>query len=163
MLNLQHRAAARRRAIALLEHKPWAADDGETWLAAFRWPDGAGEVEGAELEVGPGLLVDAAGAGRQGAAPPCASARCARTRRAAVARARSAPAQDAGPDARRSATGAAARRRAAAASAAGSADAPRRRDERRRRRASRRRALRAAPRDAPDAAERTPAPAARRR
>src|SRR5918999_2923718 len=49
---------SRRRAIALLEHKPWAADDGKTWLAAFRWPDGAGEIQGAELEVGPGLVVE---------------------------------------------------------------------------------------------------------
>ena len=47
----------RRRAIALLEHKPWAADDGKRWLAAFRWPDGAGAIESAELEVGPGLIV----------------------------------------------------------------------------------------------------------
>ena len=57
VLNLNS-GGARRRAIALLEHKPWAAEDGEVWLAAFRWPDGAAEVSGAELEVGPGLLVD---------------------------------------------------------------------------------------------------------
>jgi hypothetical protein len=58
VLNLQMGGGSRRRAIALLEHKPWAADDGETWVAAFAWPPGAGEVEGAELEVGPGLVVD---------------------------------------------------------------------------------------------------------
>jgi hypothetical protein len=58
VLNLHTGGGSRRRAIALLEHKPWAADDGETWLAAFAWPQGAGEVEGAELEVGPGLIVD---------------------------------------------------------------------------------------------------------
>jgi hypothetical protein len=57
VLNLNSEGS-RRRAIALLEHKPWAAEDGQVWLAAFRWPDGAGEVSGAELEVGPGLLVD---------------------------------------------------------------------------------------------------------
>jgi hypothetical protein len=51
-------SGSRRRAIALLEHKPWAADDGKTWLAAFRWPQGAGEIQGAELEVGPGLIVE---------------------------------------------------------------------------------------------------------
>ncbi len=56
VLNL-NTGGTRRRAIALLEHKPWAADDGKTWLAAFRWPDGAGEIESAELEVGPGLIV----------------------------------------------------------------------------------------------------------
>jgi len=48
----------RRRAIALLEHKPWAADDGKTWMAAFRCPDGAGDIESAELELGPGLVVE---------------------------------------------------------------------------------------------------------
>ena len=58
VLNLHMGGGSRRRAMALLEHKPWAADDGETWLAAFAWPPGAGEVEGAELEVGPGLIVD---------------------------------------------------------------------------------------------------------
>jgi hypothetical protein len=58
VLSLQISGGARRRAIALLEHKPWAADDGQTWVAAFAWPQGAGEVEGAVLEVGPGLIVD---------------------------------------------------------------------------------------------------------
>src|SRR5215211_6827009 len=57
VLNLNS-GGSKRRAIALLEHKPWAAEDGEVWLAAFRWPDGTGEVSGAELEVGPGLLVE---------------------------------------------------------------------------------------------------------
>lgn len=57
VLNLQT-GGSRRRAIALLEHKPWAADDGQTWLAAFTWPEGAGAVQGAELEVGPGLVVE---------------------------------------------------------------------------------------------------------
>jgi len=57
VLNL-NTSGARLRAIALLEHKPWAAGDGETWLAAFRWPEGAGDVQGAELEVGPGLIVE---------------------------------------------------------------------------------------------------------
>jgi hypothetical protein len=57
VLNL-HTGAGRRRAIALLEHKPWAATDGQTWLAAFAWPDGTADVKGAELEVGPGLVVE---------------------------------------------------------------------------------------------------------
>ena len=55
VLNLRTGGGSRRRAIALLEHKPWAADDGEMWLAAFTWPKGAADIEGAELEVGPGL------------------------------------------------------------------------------------------------------------
>ena len=69
MLNLND-GGTRRRAIALLEHKPWAADDGETWIAAFPWPEGAGEIESAELEVGPGLVVElpALGAARREAA-----------------------------------------------------------------------------------------------
>jgi hypothetical protein len=58
VLSLHMGGGSRRRAIALLEHKPWAADDGERWVAAFAWPQGPGEVEGAELEVGPGLIVD---------------------------------------------------------------------------------------------------------
>ena len=32
----------RRRLIALLEHKPWAADDGQPWIAAFTWPPEVG-------------------------------------------------------------------------------------------------------------------------
>ena len=46
VLNLQTGGGSRRRAIALLEHKPWAADDGETWLAAFTWPKGAARRRG---------------------------------------------------------------------------------------------------------------------
>ena len=57
VLNVRTRTG-RRRLIALLEHKPWAADDGRIWLAAFAWPEGTGEVESAELEVGPGLAVE---------------------------------------------------------------------------------------------------------
>ena len=26
-----------RRMLAVLDHKPWAADDGEEWIAAFPW------------------------------------------------------------------------------------------------------------------------------
>ncbi len=77
VLNLTISGGTRRRAIALLEHKPWAAADGETWIAAFAWPDGSGEVEHAELEVGPGLMVElpapgavAPGAGRVSALRP---------------------------------------------------------------------------------------------
>jgi hypothetical protein len=50
-------ARGRRRLIALLEHKPWAAGDGDTWVAAFPW-DGEREGVGpAVLEVGAGLSV----------------------------------------------------------------------------------------------------------
>jgi hypothetical protein len=57
VLNL-HTDEARRRLVALLEHKPWAADDGEPWIAAFHWPADAGEIVRAELEVGPALVVE---------------------------------------------------------------------------------------------------------
>jgi hypothetical protein len=77
VLNLTMTTGTRRRAIALLEHKPWAAADGETWLAAFAWPEGSGDVERAELEVGPGLMVElpapgavTAGSGRVSALRP---------------------------------------------------------------------------------------------
>src|SRR5215217_2480367 len=42
---------ARRRLLAVLDHKPWAAEDGEPWTAAFA-PDGdLPEIEGADLAV----------------------------------------------------------------------------------------------------------------
>ncbi len=77
VLILTTTSGTRRRAIALLEHKPWAAADGETWVAAFTWPEGSGDVERAELEVGPGMMVElpapgavTAGAGRVSALRP---------------------------------------------------------------------------------------------
>ena len=57
VLNL-HGGGPRRRLIALLEHKPWAAEDGEPWIAAFTWPANAEDITRAELEVGPGLVVE---------------------------------------------------------------------------------------------------------
>jgi len=68
VLNLQA-DGGRRRLIALLEHKPWAADDGKTWIAAFAWPPGVVDVEGAELEVGPGLAVTLPAPGAGSSAP----------------------------------------------------------------------------------------------
>ena len=47
-----------RRMLAVLEHKPWAADDGEPWTAAFKWDGGNLDAERAELEVGRDLVVD---------------------------------------------------------------------------------------------------------
>ena len=44
--------------MAVLDHKPWAADDGEPWFAAFKWDGGKLEAERAELEVGRELIVD---------------------------------------------------------------------------------------------------------
>src|SRR4051794_4900100 len=48
----------RRRLIALLEHKPWAADDGDPWIAAFAWAGEQEAIDAVELEVGPSLVVD---------------------------------------------------------------------------------------------------------
>jgi hypothetical protein len=47
-----------RRMLALLEHKPWAADDGEEWIAAFPWEGPPLELSAAELAVAPSLAVD---------------------------------------------------------------------------------------------------------
>ena len=47
----------RRRLLALLEHKPWTALDGEEWVAAFKWEGDPVEMA-AELSVGPDLAVE---------------------------------------------------------------------------------------------------------
>jgi len=47
-----------RRMLAMLEHKPWAADDGEEWTAAFPWEGSPVELTSAELAVAPSLAVD---------------------------------------------------------------------------------------------------------
>jgi hypothetical protein len=47
-----------RRMLALLEHKPWAADDGEPWIAAFPWEGEPAEIADVELAVAPSLAVD---------------------------------------------------------------------------------------------------------
>ena len=47
-----------RRMLAVLEHKPWAADDGEEWIAAFPWEGAAARAHAAELAVAPSLAVD---------------------------------------------------------------------------------------------------------
>jgi hypothetical protein len=47
-----------RRMLALLEHKPWAADDGEEWIAAFPWEGAPLKLSAAELAVAPSLAVD---------------------------------------------------------------------------------------------------------
>jgi hypothetical protein len=47
-----------RRMLALLEHKPWAADDGEPWIAAFPWEGEQVEMTSIELAVAPSLAID---------------------------------------------------------------------------------------------------------
>src|SRR4051812_28240287 len=43
------------RLLALLEHKPWEAADGETWIAAFPWTGDVVEIESAELSLATGI------------------------------------------------------------------------------------------------------------
>jgi hypothetical protein len=47
----------RHRLLAMLEHKPWEAVDGEEWVAAFPWDGDPVELTGAELAVAPSLSV----------------------------------------------------------------------------------------------------------
>ncbi len=61
-----------RRALAELEHKPWAAEDGEPWIAAFRIPVALDQAAQLELSVAPDVAVElsqarAGAKGRRGA------------------------------------------------------------------------------------------------
>jgi hypothetical protein len=47
-----------RRLLAVLDHKPWAAEDGDEWIAAFPWEGEPLELTSAELAVAPSLAVD---------------------------------------------------------------------------------------------------------
>jgi hypothetical protein len=47
----------RRRMLAVLEHKPWAAEEGEEWVAAFAWAGDPASLDTAELTVSPDLAV----------------------------------------------------------------------------------------------------------
>jgi len=47
-----------RRLLADLEHKPWAADEGDDWIAAFPWDGEPIELSRAELAVAPSVAVD---------------------------------------------------------------------------------------------------------
>ena len=53
----------RRRMLAVLEHKPWAAESGEEWVAAFTWRGDRTTFEEAELTVSPDLAVELPSAG----------------------------------------------------------------------------------------------------
>src|SRR3954447_7749855 len=48
----------RRRLLALLDHKPWAADDREPWVAACAGQGAPVDVAAAELSVAPSLTVE---------------------------------------------------------------------------------------------------------
>jgi hypothetical protein len=57
-LFLNGKDGERRRLLALLEHKPWIAEDGEPWIAAFAWDGQSRAFEGAELAVATGIDVE---------------------------------------------------------------------------------------------------------
>ena len=44
-----------RRLLAVLDHKPWTAQDGEEWIAAFAWDGPPVKFASADLNVAPGL------------------------------------------------------------------------------------------------------------
>jgi hypothetical protein len=44
-----------KRVLALLEHKPWTAAEGEEWIAAFAWNGDVVKFESAEMNVGSGI------------------------------------------------------------------------------------------------------------
>src|SRR4051794_24166799 len=48
----------RHRLLALLDHKPWAAEEGELWVAAFPWEGDRAKLTAAELAVGSNLAVE---------------------------------------------------------------------------------------------------------
>ncbi len=47
-----------RRLLAVLDHKPWAVEDGQEWIAAFAWDGDPVDLAGSELTVGPGIAVE---------------------------------------------------------------------------------------------------------
>ncbi|HEX6389472.1 MAG TPA: hypothetical protein VFZ89_08495, partial [Solirubrobacteraceae bacterium] len=46
-----------RRLLATLEHKPWAPDGAEPWVAAFPWSEGEIDPADCWLDVAPGVVV----------------------------------------------------------------------------------------------------------
>jgi hypothetical protein len=78
-----------RRALADLQHKPWAAEDGESWIAAFPLDVALAEVGQLELSVAPDVAVELAPtpvstAGRPVAARQAEPPRAPRRRRGPV-------------------------------------------------------------------------------
>jgi outer membrane murein-binding lipoprotein Lpp len=52
-----HTDEGERSLLALLEHKPWAAEEGDAWVAAFPWKGGSPDPDQAELAVAPSVVV----------------------------------------------------------------------------------------------------------
>ena len=67
-LTLMHKGAA-VRALADLEHKPWAAEDGEVWTAAFSVDEGLDGAREIELSVAPDIVVELRPKGKKLARP----------------------------------------------------------------------------------------------
>ncbi|HWH93593.1 MAG TPA: hypothetical protein VNT03_07010, partial [Baekduia sp.] len=53
--------------LADLEHKPWPAREGETWVAAFPWTGGEPDVARTQLAVAPSIVVPLGAAAADGA------------------------------------------------------------------------------------------------
>ncbi len=58
------------RLLADLEHKPWPAEDGAEWRAAFPWDSGNGPLSEVELSVAPDIALQLSGPADGSAAPP---------------------------------------------------------------------------------------------
>ncbi|HEX6698852.1 MAG TPA: hypothetical protein VF080_18720 [Solirubrobacteraceae bacterium] len=58
VLVVQAADSEQRRLLAVLDHKPWAAEDGDEWIAAFPWEGEPLALTAAELAVAPSLAVD---------------------------------------------------------------------------------------------------------
>jgi hypothetical protein len=67
-LTLTHKGAG-VRALADLEHKPWAAEDGEVWRAAFSVDEGLDGAREIELSVAPDIVVELRPKGKKLARP----------------------------------------------------------------------------------------------
>jgi hypothetical protein len=61
-------AGAEKTLLADLEHKPWPAQEGETWVAAFPWKGGEPDVARTQLAVAPSIVVPLGGAAAAGGA-----------------------------------------------------------------------------------------------
>lgn len=52
-----HTDEGERSLLALLEHKPWAVEEGHAWVAAFPWEGASPDPDQAELAVAPSVVV----------------------------------------------------------------------------------------------------------
>ena len=64
-----HADDGNRSLLALLEHKPWAAEEGLPWTAVFPWDGGKADPRQAELAVAPSVVVSLEPSGRRTPTP----------------------------------------------------------------------------------------------